>query len=159
MLLTRRHWLLTVTAGAGAFAPSRSMAAQNGVTGELERRIGRFINEYERQGFHRTGTSVDRRSADWLSDEVRRIGLVPERESFALSRIDPASARLTVRDRRIEGLPLFDGAFTDADGIRGRLGPIGSDAEIGLVEAPPNTAAAGPWGRRVDSNGTKRSCV
>ena len=147
MLLTRRHWLFAVTAGAcGAFAPSRSMPAQREATGELERRIGRFINEYGRQGFHRTGTAVDRRSADWLSEEVRRIGLVPARESFALSRIDPASARLIVRDRRIEGLPLFDGAFTDADGIRGRLGPIGSDAEIGLAEAPPNTAAAGPLG-------------
>jgi hypothetical protein len=46
----------------------------------------------------------------------------------------------------VAGLPLFDGAFTGADGIRGRLGPIGSDAEIGLADAPPNTAAAGPLG-------------
>ena len=27
---------------------------------------------------------------------------------------------------------MFDGAFTDADGIRGRLGPVGSPAEIGV---------------------------
>ena len=147
MLLTRRQWLSIATSGAySALAASRSMAAQNEAQGDLERRIGRLISEYERQGFHRTGTAVDRRSADWLYEEVRRIGLVPARESFALSRIDPANARLIVRDRRIEGLPLFDGAFTDADGIRGRLGPIGSDAEIGLAEAPPNTAAAGPLG-------------
>lgn len=147
MLLTRRQWLSIATSGAySALAASRSMAAQNEAQGDLERRIGRLISEYERQGFHRTGTAVDRRSADWLYEEVRRIGLVPARESFALSRIDPANARLIVRDRRIEGLPLFDGAFTDADGIRGRLGPIGSDAEIGLAEAPPNTAAAGLLG-------------
>jgi hypothetical protein len=147
MLLTRRQWLSVATSGAcSALAASRSIAAQNEAQGELERRIGRLIGAYERQGFHRTGTAVDRRSADWLYEEVRQIGLVPARESFALSRIDPVSARLILRDRRIEGLPLFDGAFTDADGIRGRLGPIGSDAEIGLAEAPPNTAAAGPLG-------------
>lgn len=147
MLLTRRQWFSIATSGAcAAFAASRATAAQKEAQAELERRIGRVITEYERQGFHRTGTVVDRRSADWLSEEVRRIGLVPARESFALSRVDPVRAGLTVRDRRIEGLPLFDGAFTDADGIRGRLGPIGSEAEIGLVEAPPNTAAAGPLG-------------
>ena len=46
----------------------------------------------------------------------------------------------------IEGLPLFDGSFTDYTGLRGRLGPIGSDADIGVVTAAPNTAAAGPLG-------------
>ena len=119
---------------------------RGGTQDELERRIGRLIQEYEQQGCHRTGTAVDLGSGDWLCEEVRRIGLVPERESFTLSRIDPAKPGLIVRDRRIEGLPLFDGTFTDADGIRGRLGPIDSDAEIGLAEAAPNTAGAGPLG-------------
>ena len=147
MLLNRRQWLSIATSGAcGALAAARSLAAQNEAAGALERRIARVISDYERQGFHRTGTAVDRRSADWLFEEVRRIGLVPAGESFALSRIDPVKTDLIVRDRRITGLPLFDGAFTDAEGVRGRLGPIGSDAEIGLVEAPPNTAAAGPLG-------------
>jgi hypothetical protein len=147
MLMKRRDCLSIAKAGVcGALAPSRSIAAQSGTQDELERRIGRLIQEYEQQGFHRTGTAVDRRSGDWLCEEVRRIGLVPKRESFALSRIDPAKAALIVGDRRIEGLPLFDGTFTDADGIRGRLGPIDSDAEIGLAEAAPNTAGAGPLG-------------
>jgi uncharacterized protein DUF3604 len=43
----------------------------------------------------------------------------------------------------IEGLPVFDGGFTDATGVRGRLGHLGSEAEIGLLEAPPN-AEYGP---------------
>ena len=34
-------------------------------------------------------------------------------------------------------MPLFDAAFTDSDGVRGTLGPLGSDAEIGLVETEP----------------------
>src|SRR5687767_13661466 len=124
-----------------------SMATmRDGTEEELELRIGRLIQEYEQQGFHRTGTTVDRRSGDWLCEEVRRIGLMPARESFNLSRINPVKAGLIVGDRRIEGLPLFDGTFTDADGIRGRLGPVDSDAEIGLTEAAPNTAGAGPLG-------------
>jgi hypothetical protein len=147
MLMTRRNWLLIATAGAcGVPTRPRSIVAQNGAQEELERRIGRWIHEYQQQGFHRTGTAVDQRSGDWLYEEVRRIGLLPARESFALSRIDPVKASLIVGGRQIQGLPLFDGTFTGAEGIRGRLGPIDSDAEIGLSEAAPNTAAAGPLG-------------
>jgi hypothetical protein len=45
-----------------------------------------------------------------------------------------------VSDRRIEGLPLFDGAFTDPAGIAGQLGDLDSDASIGLAEVAPNAA-------------------
>ncbi len=112
----------------------------------LETRIERVIRQYSAQGFHRTGTAVDRRSGEWLIDEVRAIGVAAAPEWFTLERLDPGDARLLVGLRQIDGLPLFDGSFTDATGIRGRLGPIGSDAEIGLVEAAPNTAGAGPLG-------------
>ena len=134
------------TAGAcAAFAgAARVVAAQPPPDADLERRIRRVIEEYGEQGLHRTGTTVDRRSGDWLFEEVNRLGAVPAREPFSLSRVDPVAARLLVGDRRIEGLPLFDGTFTGADGVEGRLGPIDSDAEIGLIDAPPNTAAAGP---------------
>jgi hypothetical protein len=43
-------------------------------------------------------------------------------------------------------LPLFDGGFTDHGGVGGRLGPLGSEVEIGLAQAVPNTAAAGELG-------------
>ena len=145
--MNRRTWLSMTAAGVyGALAPLRSWAGQEVAHGELERRIVRVIDDYSQQGFHRTGTDVDRRSGDWLHDQVRRIGLPADRESFALSRVDPGKAVLIVQDRRIEGLPLFDGTFTGPGGIRGSLGPINSDAQIGLVEAAPNTAAAGVIG-------------
>ncbi len=35
--------------------------------------------------------------------------------------------------RRIEGLPLFDGTFTSSEGVTGRLGPPTSDADLALV--------------------------
>src|SRR5260370_24325580 len=37
------------------------------------------------------------------------------------------------------GVALFDATFTDEEGVRGRLGPLGSDAEIGLAETVPVT--------------------
>ena len=52
--------------------------------------------------------------------------------SFALNRIDPIAARLTAEGRTIEGLPFFDGGFTNETGITGRLG-TDSSADIALV--------------------------
>ena len=112
----------------------------------MQRRIGSVIRAYEEQGFHRTGTAVDQISADWLADEVRQIGLEPMREEFSLSRVDPVDASLVVNDRKIEGLPFFDCAFTSPAGIAGLLGNLNSDASIGLVEIPPNAAAADALG-------------
>lgn len=46
---------------------------------------------------------------------------------------------MRIADRRIEGVPLFDAAFTDGEGVRGRLGALGSDAEIGLAQTEPSS--------------------
>jgi hypothetical protein len=112
----------------------------------VQQRIGKVIRAYENQGFHRTGTDVDRISGDWLANEVRQIGLEPALEEFALSRVDPVRASLVVNGRTIEGLPLFDGGFTGPAGIAGSLGSLGSKAPIGLAEIPPNGAVAGALG-------------
>jgi len=112
----------------------------------VQRRIGTVIRAYEEQGFHRTGTEVDRMSGDWLANEVRELSLEPAREEFSLSRVDPVTASLAVNARTIEGLPLFDGTFTSAAGIVGSLGSLNSEASIGLAEIPPNAAATGALG-------------
>jgi len=91
-------------------------------------------------------------SGDWLAAEVRRMGLSPTREVFRISRIDPLAGSLSVGQRRIQGIPLFDGSFTDSVGIQGRLGPLGSDAAIGLTEIPPNAADRGPIGEARRTN-------
>ena len=118
----------------------------------MQQRIGAVIRAYEEQGIHRTGTTVDRMSADWLADEVRQIGLEPVFEEFSLSRVDPVDASLAVDDRRIEGLPLFDGAFTTSAGIAGPLGSLNGDASIGLAEIAPNAAAADALGEARRQN-------
>jgi hypothetical protein len=147
MLISRRDWLsITARSAYAAVAYPRRVAAQDGTAGGVEVRISRLVHEYEQQGFHRTGTTVDRLSGDWLCEEVRQVGLAPTRESFSLSRVDLVTNVLIVADRRIDGVPLFDGGFTDSGGIRGRLGALESDAEIGLAETAPNAAASGSLG-------------
>ena len=103
----------------------------------LEQRLADVIAAYDAQGNHRTGTAVDNASAEWLAKLVQQIGVEAELESFPFSRVDPKSCYLQIADRRIEGVPLFDAAFTQADGVRGRSARLGSDADIGLAETEP----------------------
>ncbi|PYR46366.1 MAG: hypothetical protein DMF89_22105 [Acidobacteria bacterium] len=148
MLISRRDWLLIAAGGAhlAVARTPRMAAAQDGRTRGAEGRISRTINEYGQQGFHRTGTTVDRLSGDWLYEHVRRAGLVATRESFSLSRVDLVTNVLIGADRRLEGVPLFDGGFTPAGGIRDRLGALQGEAEIGIAETAPNAAGSGPLG-------------
>lgn len=99
------------------------------------------IAEYDQQGIHRTGTAVDRASADWLAARVRGLGLTVSLDPFRVNRVDPGLCFLEGPDRHIEGLPMFDGSFTDATGITGRIGLAGSDTPIGLIEVVPNNEA------------------
>jgi hypothetical protein len=135
--MTRRDWF---------YLAGQSLLAQDGLAGrELQQRIAETIRAYEQQGIHRTGTKVDGISANWLADEVRQSGLTPARETFPITRVDPITASLTAAGRRqIEGVMLYDGGFTDATGVSGRLGPLLSDAPIGLTEIVPNAAGVGP---------------
>ena len=139
-LLTRREWLALTTMHAAAWMAPASAA------GEREERIRKIIETYERQGFHRTATDVDRQSADWLCLEVEQAGLTPVRESFSIDRVDLVDTAVVAGGRRIEGVPLFDGSFTDAAGIGGRLGALDSDAAIGLTHVAPNAAGSGALG-------------
>ena len=129
---------------------------QGGVIAELEwsvqQRIGAVIRAYEEQGFHRTGTAVDRISGEWLASEVREIGLEPVLEEFSLSRVDPIDASLMVNGRKIDGLPLFDGGFTGPAGIEGPSECLGSDAPIAFAELAPNAAEAGALGEARRQN-------
>src|SRR5205823_12031409 len=69
--------------------------------------------------------------------QVRQSGIEPSHEIFTLSRVDPQLAYARLANRRIDGVPMFDATFTSAEGVSGRLGPLGSDADIGLAETSP----------------------
>ena len=101
-------------------------------------KIAGYIRDYDAQGWHRTGSAVDVTSAQWLAAEVQALGLEADLEPVALTRIDPQACFIEAEGRRVAGLPLFDGGFTGPDGISGRVGPLASEAEIGVAEAPPS---------------------
>ena len=112
----------------------------------IEQRVAAVIQAYDAQGNHRTGTAIDKASGEWLANQVRKLGAEPSFEAFTLSRVDPQSCYLRVADRRIDAVPLFDAGFTDAEGVRGRLGPLGSDSQIGLAETTPFKLTEPPRG-------------
>jgi hypothetical protein len=109
--------------------------------GALEQRVATVLQAFDAQGNHRTGTAVDRASAEWLSDQVRQLGIEASLEPFALSRVDPQLAYVRIGNRRIDGVPMFDGSFTTAEGVSGPLGPLNSDSDIGLAETAPVNVA------------------
>ena len=142
--LHRRAFLATsgrtVLAGTLAWGGSPALArAQTLPHNGIEQRVAAVVKAYDAQGDHRTATTVDNMSAEWLMEEIRRAGLEPSLEPFGVTRIDPLSCHLRVAGRRIEGLPLFDAAFTDAGGIQGTLGLLGDDTDIAVVETDPFT--------------------
>jgi len=123
-----------------AFASSEQQVSQASPSA-LEQRVASVLEAFDAQGNHRTATQVDKISAEWLAGELRRLGVTHSLEPFTLSRVDPQLAYARIATRRIDGVPMFDANFTSADGISGRLGPLGSDAEIGLAETSPVNVA------------------
>lgn len=111
--------------------PSLIAAEQDGDM--MEARAARAIEAYDSQGLHRTATDVDHRSADWLRDLAAGAGGVARLEPFAVSRVDVHRASVQVGSLSIEALPLFDGGFTDARELTGRLGAAGTDADFAVV--------------------------
>jgi hypothetical protein len=120
-----------------AFAAPKNSGKALNQAADRRNRIANIIEEYDSQGFHRTGTAVDRVSALWLVGRIQQLGIEARLEPFSLSRIDPIQAYIQIGNRKIEGVPLFDGTFTDATGIRGSLGLLGSKADIAVTQVSP----------------------
>jgi hypothetical protein len=97
-------------------------------------RISDVIREFDSQGYHRTGTAADVESARWLAETSRSYATSVELEEVTLDRLVLGACRVEAGGRSVRGLPLFDGGSTGSNGVEGKLGPIGSDAEIGLLE-------------------------
>ena len=96
---------------------------------------------YDAFGERRTGSSADRASSRWLAARARAAGAVAARVPVRFSRFVPVEGFVEVEGRRIVGLPLFDGGTTAASGVEGTVGPVGSDASIGVLELSPRAAS------------------
>ena len=103
--------------------------------------IAEIISEYAEQGIHRTGTDVDNQSADWLMQRIEMLDVAATDAAFEFKRLQPITAQLLIGDAVFSGVPLYDCHYTDASGITGSIGELGSDADIGVIMALPFDAA------------------
>ena len=129
---------------ARAFIP---LSSQPAPVDARRARISELIETFDGQGFHRSATTIDNASGAWLRRLAELAGGDARLWPFDLDRVDVGTARLIAGDRTIEGLPFFDGGFTDTSGISGRLGAVGSSAEIALVTL--DRAAIGTEGQSI----------
>ncbi len=120
---------------------------------DAEARAAAWLQAWDAQGVHRTGTVGDAAGADWLAAEVRAFGAEVEIEEFSFDRLDPIAAYLEIGGERIAGVPVFDAPATDADGVEGRLG-----AEIAVTELPPRAVYSGAF-QRLRREGGHRALV
>ena len=131
-----------LTAATGMLGwPLAPLAGGNGR--RQRERISRILREYDAQGDHRTGTSVDAMSARWLAHRIRAMDVEASLEALPFSRtVIVASYVESVAGGEaggssIQGVPLFDAPATGPDGITGTVGPLGSRAHIGMLRLAP----------------------
>jgi len=67
-----------------------------------------IVHAFDLQGWHRTGTSVDAASAEWLRAELRRRGILANVEPFSFTRLDPEPCSVSAGSTVIDGVPLLD---------------------------------------------------
>lgn len=161
-MLARRRLLISsgVLGLTYAARPLRAgVALANPEEAAAQLRVAQVVRDYDAQGIHRTATEVDGQSAHWLAGQLRLAGVEAKLESFRINRIDLDETFLDIDGRRIGGVPLFDAGFTESAGVSGRLGPLGSDAEIGLFDGSSSYSTDRPSPLRKALDGQHKALV
>jgi hypothetical protein len=121
---------LCVAAALFLLPPSLVAAAP-----DLPNRIATWLQAWDNQGIHRTGTPGDEAGAAWLAREASTIaGPGVSIETFGFERRDTLTAFVEIDGQRIDGEAFFDGPDTPPEGVRGRateamgVGPIAVQA-------------------------------
>ncbi len=81
----------------------------------------RRIRAYEEMGIHRTGRQADNRTTWWMIEELRKIGVDADRQTWRFPRVEIQDASIRFGGRDIPAVPTFDSAFTDHHGLTGTL--------------------------------------
>src|SRR5829696_2228199 len=106
-------------------------------------RAASWLEAWDAQDIHRTATAGDDAGAAWLAGEAASLGADVSIEEFVIERLDPVTAFLEIGGERITAVPLFDAPPTDANGVTGRLGPVGDDADIVVAALSPQAVYSG----------------
>lgn len=120
---------------------------------DLEEWAARILRDYDAQGNHRTGSAVDAASARWLARSIERCGVSARFDRFDLDRIEMVDCSVEIEGRKINGVPLFDGGFTGADGVSGALGINGDDCDIAIEEVFQSGADGKSTRRNTNASG------
>ena len=81
----------------------------------------RRIRAYEEMGIHRTGREADNHTTSWMIEELRKVGVEAEAQTWRLPRVEIHDASIRFGGWDIPAVPTFDSAFTDHHGLTGTL--------------------------------------
>ena len=98
----------------------------------LEQRVAAILEAYDQQGIHRTGTTGDTKNAHYLAEQIKAVGQKSLLTKFRHLRVDPILSELQIGNHTIQGIPFFDGTFTDKNGVKGQMGGSGDNAPIAV---------------------------
>ncbi len=124
-------------------------------TKSLEQRVATILETYDQQGIHRTGTIGDTENAHYLSEQIKAAGQKPLLTKFRHLRVDPIQSELQIGNHTIQGIPFFDGTFTDKNGVRGQMGDPGDNAPIAVGHHQTNRG----WDKPQLAHARQRSNV
>lgn len=115
--------LLGSTIAGCQLQPGRPFRQSTGRT--MQQNIQHWLTGWDNIAGHRTGTAGDSDTAQWLSDEIRDLGLSSSVDWFEFERRHLEDCALYWQEngaeQRLSGVPLFDGGFTNSTGITGEL--------------------------------------
>lgn len=123
----------------------------------MRARIEADIRGWDAISNHRTGTAGDRATAKWLAGRLRDAGAEPRLDEFPFERRVLRNCAVSVGKRRAEGVPLFDGGLTGAQGMQGTVGALAdADADIAVASFASHGAdAATPLLQQARRQGTR----
>lgn len=99
------------------------------------RNLSETVREYDAQGIHRTGTSVDADSAGWLVERARALGLAAETIAYPFRRVIPDDVcEVRAGEAVIHGYPLNDSLLPPTGStISGELSLTGGNDSIRVL--------------------------
>ena len=81
----------------------------------------RHIRAYEEMGIHRTGREADNHTTSWMIEELRKVGVDADPQTWRFPRVEIHDASIRFGGGDIPAVPTFDSAFTDHHGLTGIL--------------------------------------
>ncbi|MFT5693864.1 MAG: hypothetical protein ACI92E_003207 [Oceanicoccus sp.] len=78
---------------------------------------------------------------EWFKIQMTHFGVEPEEDRFHFKRIDK-KAELDIGGIAIQCVLFYDYLYTDSAGVSGKLGAVGSDADIGVLASLPHLSTA-----------------